>query len=173
MWLWCLSWLKNPGDPSIIDWSCPRLSTQVVFTAVNLKTPLTCLSCLAFLLCVCACALCLWCLSSLESSWKRELQIKLSLSNLSHLLLLFTSCKAACPTDLLGKLPNLSEFIPWNILCQPQTQWAALWIWWCLAADHAVTSWLHLGQAIKIQYRGETERWETSQRAKEDTRRTR
>ncbi len=34
------------------------------------------LSCLAFLLCVRACALCLWCLSALESSWKRELQIK-------------------------------------------------------------------------------------------------
>ncbi len=39
MWLWCLSWLKNPGDPSITDWSCSRLSTQVVFTAAISKNP--------------------------------------------------------------------------------------------------------------------------------------
>ena len=39
MWLWCLSWLKNPGDPNITDRSCPRLSTQVVFTAAISKNP--------------------------------------------------------------------------------------------------------------------------------------
>ncbi len=75
MWLLCLSslsWLKNPGDPNITDSSCPRLSTQVVFTAANLKTPLTCLSCLAFLLCVRVWTRVLWYLSALESSWKRE-----------------------------------------------------------------------------------------------------
>ena len=84
---------RNRGDPNKVNEQDKRLTTQVVFTAANLKTPLTCLSCLAFLLCVRACALCLWCLSALESSWKRELQIKgwqgpldekLSLSNLSQ-----------------------------------------------------------------------------------------
>ncbi len=54
-----------------------------------------------------------------------------------------TSCIAACPGESLGKLPNLRACMPWNILCQPHTQWAALWTPWCLAADHAVTSWLH------------------------------
>ena len=39
MWLWCLPWLKNSGDPNITDWSCPRLSTQVVFTAAISKNP--------------------------------------------------------------------------------------------------------------------------------------
>ena len=75
MWLLCLSflsWLKNPGDPNITDRSCPRLSTQVVFTAANLKTPLTCLSCLAFLLCVRVWARVLWYLSALESSEKER-----------------------------------------------------------------------------------------------------
>ncbi len=79
MWLLCLSclsWLKNPGDPNITDRSCPRLSIQVVFTAANLKTPLTCLSCLVFLLYVRVWARILWYLSALESSRKRELSIK-------------------------------------------------------------------------------------------------
>ena len=79
MWLLCLSrlsWLKNPGDPNITNRSCLRLSTQVVFTAANLKTPITCLSCLAFLLCVRVWARVLWYLSALESYRKRELPIK-------------------------------------------------------------------------------------------------
>ena len=67
---------RNRGDPNKVNEQDKRLTTQVVFTAANLKTPLTCLSCLAFLLCVRACALCLWCLSALESSWKRELSNK-------------------------------------------------------------------------------------------------
>ena len=51
---------RNRGDPSKVNEQDKRLTTQVVFTAANLKTPLTCLSCPTFLLCVRACALCLW-----------------------------------------------------------------------------------------------------------------
>ena len=54
-----LDW-RNRGDPDKINEQDKRLSTQVVFTAANLKTLLTFLSCLAFLLCVRAYALCLW-----------------------------------------------------------------------------------------------------------------
>ena len=51
---------RNRGDPNKVNEQDKRLTTHVVFTAANLKTPLTYLSCLVFLLCVRACALCLW-----------------------------------------------------------------------------------------------------------------
>ena len=60
-----------------IDESCPRLSTQVVFTAALLKILRTSLSCLVFLSLVRVSANCCGVLSALESSLKeRALSIK-------------------------------------------------------------------------------------------------
>ncbi len=59
------------------DESCPRISTQVVFTAAFLKILLTYLSCLAFLSLVRVCAICCGVLSAQENFLrKRELSTK-------------------------------------------------------------------------------------------------
>ncbi len=55
-----------------IDESCPRLSTQVVFTAAFLKIFLTYLACLVFLSLVRVCAICCGILSALENSFKER-----------------------------------------------------------------------------------------------------
>ncbi len=96
MWLQSQPWLKNQWDPNTTGESCPRLSTQIVFTAVILKIPLTCLPCLVLLLCVRVWLYALPLgLSAIERSSERERSIKrqqrsacflfkLSLSHLSH-----------------------------------------------------------------------------------------
>ena len=56
-----------------IDESCPRLSTQVVFTAAFLKIPRTYLSCSCLLSLVRECANCCGVVCPRKLFWKREL----------------------------------------------------------------------------------------------------
>ncbi len=67
-----------------IDESCPRLSTQVVFTAAFLKILRTYLSCLVFLSLVRMCAICCGVVSALESSWKERALDQEATTTVSH-----------------------------------------------------------------------------------------
>ena len=71
-----------------IDESCPRLSTQVVFTAAFLKIPLTCLSCSCLLSLVRGCANCCGVVSALESSLKERALEQGATTTLSRCLVL-------------------------------------------------------------------------------------